>query len=59
MVDGIGREDAWVAQRMEQHLNPTTPFEVSRQDGMTILVIEQKLSGGGTASVITDITEIK
>ena len=59
ILDAIGREDEWVAERMVRHRNPQGPIEVSRQNGMVILINEQKLPDGGTALVISDLTEIK
>ena len=59
MVDGIGREDEWVAERLSVHRNPGEPREVNRQNGTTILVKEQVLTGGGCILTISDITDLK
>ena len=59
MVDGVGREDEWVAERLENHRNPRGPREVNRQNGTTILVTEQVLTDGGCILTISDITELK
>jgi PAS domain S-box-containing protein len=59
IVDGIGREEEWVAKRLAYHRNPKGSFEVSRQDGTTILLNEKILPDTGTILVITDITDLK
>ena len=54
-----GKEDEWLRERMERHRKPGGPFELSRQDGITMLVHEQRLPGGGMITLATDITERK
>jgi two-component system, cell cycle sensor histidine kinase PleC len=53
--DAIGREDEWLAERMERHRNPQGPFEIPRQNGIVLQVHEQKLADGNTILVSTDI----
>jgi diguanylate cyclase (GGDEF)-like protein/PAS domain S-box-containing protein len=55
----VGREEEWLAERMERHRNPGKPFEVARQDGCWMLVNEQRLTAGGTVLIISDISETK
>ena len=38
-----GREQEWIAERMERHRNPGLPFEIQRQGGYWFLVREQRL----------------
>ena len=57
--DAIGREEEWIAERMERHRNPRGPFEVNRQEGRTLLVQEYRLMDGGTATMGTDVTSLK
>ena len=54
-----GREEAWFQERVLRYRNPGPPFELERQDGQWILVHEQKLAGGATATISTDITDLK
>lgn len=56
--DARGREEEWIAERMERHRNPTGPFELKRED-IHLLVNEQRLPDGGIATLYTDITERK
>ncbi|NQV83646.1 MAG: PAS-domain containing protein [Rhodospirillales bacterium] len=57
--DGIeGREKEWLKERIRRHRNPSGPFEVFRK-GAWLLVNEQRLPDGSTATVSTDITERK
>ena len=57
--DAVGREEKWIAERMDRHRNPRGPFEVHRQEGRTLLIHEYRLRDGGTATVGTDITSLK
>lgn len=57
--EAIGCEDTWITHRLEIHRNPNEPFEVTRTDGRIFTVAEQKLTGGKTASVATEITHFK
>ncbi len=57
--DAVGREEEWIAERMERHRNPRGPFEVHRQEGLTLLMQEYRLMDGGTATVGTDVTGLK
>ena len=59
VVDAIGREEDWIAERLDRHRNPRGPFEVHRQEGRTLLVHEYRLRDGGTATVGTDVTSLK
>ena len=52
-----GREQAWIAERMEQHRNPGPSFEVQRQGGNWYRVREQRLPDGGIVVTGVDITE--
>lgn len=51
--------DAWVAQRMKQHLNPSGPTEQELLDGRWLRVEERKTSHGGIVGYRVDITEMK
>ncbi len=57
--DAKDREDEWIRERLELHRNPSGPFEQSRQDGIVLLVHEQRLPGGGTITLASDVTERK
>ena len=57
--EAVGREEEWVRERMERHLNPSGPFEVAREVGRWVRVYEQRLPNNGTILIVSDITEIK
>ena len=57
--EASGREEEWLCERMEHHLNPSGPFEVARQDGRWIRIYEQRLPNNGIILIISDITESK
>ena len=55
----FGREEEWIAERMERHLHPRDEFEVERSDGIWLRVREERTANGGTFLTATDITETK
>ena len=57
--EALDREEEWLRERMERHLNPSGPFEVARQDGRWIRIYEQRLPNNGTILIVSDITESK
>ena len=57
--EAIGREEEWIAERLEAHRHPKGPFELPRQDGRCILINEQVLGDGSTIMIIKDISERK
>lgn len=57
--DAKGRVDAWVAERMEKHRNPTGALMQQRADGRWVQVTERKGTDGSTVVVYTDISELK
>ena len=57
--EAIGRERDWYRLRLTQHRHPSGPFELERQDGRWLLIHVQKLRGGSTAVIGTDITRLK
>lgn len=57
--EALGDEENWISKRMEIHRNPDKPFEVTRTDGRIFTVAEQKLSGGKTAVVASEVTHFK
>ena len=54
-----GREEAWIAERLSRHRNPTEPLEQHLADGRWEKVSERRTSEGGTVGVWTDITALK
>ncbi|MBT5875772.1 MAG: response regulator [Candidatus Latescibacteria bacterium] len=57
--EAIGREEAWVAQRLEQRRNPEGPIVEQRTDGSWFQINERRIEHVGTAAVYTDITSLK
>lgn len=51
--------DEWIKNRLERHRNPRGAFEITRQDGKTILVNEAKLADGSTIIMSSDISPQK
>lgn len=57
--DAIGREDKWLSERLEQHRNPSGPYEMQLGDGRWIQISKKRTSDGGCVGVRTDITHRK
>ncbi|WP_422368913.1 PAS domain-containing sensor histidine kinase [Pelagibius sp.] len=55
----FGREEAWLAERMERHRNPSEEVEVERSDGKWLRIREERTANGGLFLTATDITETK
>jgi two-component system cell cycle sensor histidine kinase PleC len=58
LPDAIGREEAWLSERMQRHRHPSRPFEM-RREGRWIEMREERLPDGGTIAMPIDITEHK
>jgi len=54
-----GREEAWMAERIEKLRNPAGRHEQTLSDGRCILIEERRTSDGGTIGLRVDITEMK
>ncbi len=59
IANAVGREEAWLSDRIAQHRNPPGPFEQQRSDGRWYIIHEQQLPDGSIATITTDITTIK
>jgi diguanylate cyclase (GGDEF)-like protein/PAS domain S-box-containing protein len=59
VVDAVGREDTWLAERLARHQTPKIPFEMRRAEDVWYLVREERTSEGGTILLESDITDIK
>lgn len=55
----IGREEAWIQQRIERYRHPSGPFEQQLSDDLWLQISEYKTASGGTITIRTDITERK
>ena len=52
-------EEAWLAERLRRHRNPSGAIEQSLADGRTFLITEQRMRRGGIAGLRIDITALK
>ncbi|MGH6662754.1 MAG: PAS-domain containing protein, partial [Rhodospirillales bacterium] len=59
VVEAIGREDAFLRDRMHHHRNPRGPILRELNDGTWYLINEARMPDGGIAVTETDITELK
>jgi len=54
-----GRIDAWVAERVAYHHNPSGVIEQQLADGRWVRISKRRTSEGGIVSVFTDISPLK
>lgn len=60
LPDAVGREEEWVLERMEQHLNPPdVPIEQRLPDNRWLRIEERRTRDGGLVGFRIDITEHK
>jgi len=57
--DAEGREGDWLEERLQRHRNPRGLFEVERQNGLWLLIDEQRMPDGGIVSIATDVSAQK
>ncbi|MEI9964903.1 MAG: ATP-binding protein [Caulobacteraceae bacterium] len=57
--EAIGREEAWLAERVERMRNPGPPHEQQLADGRWIMIEERATGDGGIIGLRVDITEMK
>jgi diguanylate cyclase (GGDEF)-like protein len=54
----VGREDSWLAERLQAHRNPTGPFTQELPGNRWLRIDERRTREGGVAGVRIDITEL-
>jgi diguanylate cyclase (GGDEF)-like protein/PAS domain S-box-containing protein len=57
--EAVGREDEWIAERLERLSRPGERHEQKLADGRVILIEERKTEDGGIVGLRVDITELK
>lgn len=57
--DAVGREEAWIAERLEAHNNPGDPIEQHLSGDRWLRVQERRTSEGGLVGFRIDITKLK
>ena len=57
--EAIGREEAWMAERLAMMMSPRGRHEQRLADGSTIMIEERRTSDGGVIGLRVDITELK
>ena len=58
-ADAVGREDAWLAERLARHQLPEIDTEQHFADGRSLRVLERRTPDGGRVGLRIDITEQK
>jgi PAS domain S-box-containing protein len=54
----IGREEAWVAERLAQHQSGDLPLVQKLNDGRVLRILERKMPDGHTVGFRVDITDL-
>ncbi len=54
----IGREEEWVEERVQRHINPGEPFVQKFADGRVFRLSEHKTPSGGIVAIRSDITDL-
>ena len=57
-TDALGREDAWVAERMAQHRQPHTRIQQRLNTGRIVRVVERRTEAGYSVGFRVDITDL-
>src|SRR5580700_3344766 len=57
--EAVGREEEWIAERLEKLTQPGERHEQKLADGRVILLEERKTEDGGVVGLRVDITELK
>ena len=57
--DAADDPETWISQRLDYHHNPVEPQLQRRSDGRWVQISERRVTGGGTAAVLSDLTELK
>jgi PAS domain S-box-containing protein len=58
-ADAADREEAWLAERLEQHGRANANVEQRDRDGRWTLITERRMRNGGIAGLRIDITALK
>jgi len=59
ILDAVGREGAWVAERLAQFRHPVGPLELRLKNGRWMRLTERTTANGGLVVVSTDITDTR
>ena len=54
----VGREEAWVQQRLAVHRQPASDLQTRLADGRTMRIVERRMPDGHTVGFRVDITEL-
>lgn len=57
--EAIGREEAWLEERLERHRNPTGPIEQVLPGDRHLQIHEVRLDNGDTVGFRVDVTQLK
>ena len=58
-AEAVGREEAWLQERMARHLDQSATVEQLLTDGRWLRIVERRTPDGGRVGIQVDITDIK
>jgi len=59
VIQSVGRTEQFILERIEQHKNPSGPFELTLNNGRSLLASEAKTPDDGIYITLIDITKLK
>jgi diguanylate cyclase (GGDEF)-like protein len=57
--EAVGREEAWIAERLAAHLKPSSVYEQRHANGTWVRVEDCRMPNGGHVGIRVDVTELK
>jgi diguanylate cyclase (GGDEF)-like protein len=57
--EALGREEAWIAERLAAHLQPSSVYEQRHANGTWMRVADCRMPNGGHVGIRVDVTQIK
>ena len=57
-AEALGREEAWVAERLASHRRASSTLMQRRSNGQTLRIVERRLRSGHTVGFRIDVTEL-
>lgn len=58
-IDAIGREEQWLAERLERHAQPISTHEQHLPGDRWLRIDERRIPDGGSVGIRVDITDLK
>src|SRR5260370_30333546 len=57
--EAVGREEAWIAERVAAHLDPASVYEQRYSNGTWLRIEDCRMPNGGFVGIRVDVTQLK